>query len=89
MKDSLLNIPSIKQLDSMNVESNDAVAWKKEIFKNINSLTETNKTQISDALVFLFENMSEKIKTLSGDTYNEILIEMIAADDCIVALKGP
>lgn len=88
MKNELLFLPSVKNVLGINSINNFFLTNRNTLLSLINECTEENKTLTINKLISFFEKLRADYDVQEPQYKNNLLLLLVAIDDCIVYLKG-
>lgn len=88
MKNELLFLPSVKNVLGINSINEFFLTNRNTLLSLINECTEENKTLTINKLISFFEKLRADYDVQKPQYKNNLLLLLVAIDDCIVYLKG-
>jgi len=88
MKNELLSLPSVKNVLGINSINDFFLTNRNTLLSLINKCTEENKTLTINKLISFFEKLRADYDVQEPQYKNNLLLLLVAIDDCIVYLKG-
>jgi hypothetical protein len=88
MKNELLSLPSVKNVLGINSINDFFLTNRNTLLSLINECTEENKTLTINKLISFFEKLRADYDVQEPQYKNNLLLLLVAIDDCIVYLKG-
>jgi hypothetical protein len=88
MKNELLFLPSVKNVLGINSVNEFFLTNRNTLLSLINECTEENKTVTINKLISFFEKLRADYDVQEPQYKNNLLLLLVAIDDCIVYLKG-
>jgi hypothetical protein len=88
MKNELLFLPSVKNVLGINSINDFFSTNRNTLLSLINECTEENKTLTINKLISFFEKLRADYEVQEQQYKNNLLLLLVAIDDCIVYLKG-
>jgi len=88
MKNELLSLPSVKNVLGINSVNDFFLTNRNTLLSLINECTEENKTLTINKLISFFEKLRADYDVQEPQYKNNLLLLLVAIDDCIVYLKG-
>jgi len=88
MKNELLFLPSVKNVLGINSINEFFLTNRNTLLSLINECTEENKTLTINKLISFFEKLRADYDVQEPQYKNNLLLLLVAIDDCIVYLKG-
>jgi hypothetical protein len=88
MKNELLSLPSVKNVLGINSVNEFFLTNRNTLLSLINECTEENKTLTINKLISFFEKLRADYDVQEPQYKNNLLLLLVAIDDCIVYLKG-
>jgi len=88
MKNELLFLPSVKNVLGINSINDFFLTNRNTLLSLINECTEENKTLTINKLISFFEKLRANYDVQEPQYKNNLLLLLVAIDDCIVYLKG-
>jgi hypothetical protein len=88
MKNELLFLPSVKNVLGINSINDFFLTNRNTLLSLINECTEENKTLTINKLISFFEKLRADYDVQEPQYKNNLLLLLVAIDDCIVYLKG-
>jgi len=88
MKNELLSLPSVKNVLGINSVNEFFLTNRNTLLSLINECTEENKTLTINKLISFFEKLRTDYDVQEPQYKNNLLLLLVAIDDCIVYLKG-
>jgi len=88
MKNELLSLPPVKNVLGINSVNEFFLTNRNTLLSLINECTEENKTLTINKLISFFEKLRADYDVQKPQYKNNLLLLLVAIDDCIVYLKG-
>jgi len=88
MKNELLFLPSVKNVLGINSINDFFLTNRNTLLSLINECAEENKTLTINKLISFFEKLRADYDVQEPQYKNNLLLLLVAIDDCIVYLKG-
>jgi len=88
MKNELLSLPSVQEILGINSINDFFLTNRNMLLFLINECTEENKTLTINKLISFFEKLRTDYDVQEPQYKNNLLLLLVAIDDCIVYLKG-
>jgi len=88
MKNELLFLPSVQEILGINSINDFFLTNRNTLLSLINECTEENKTLTINKLISFFEKLRADYDVQEPQYKNNLLLLLVAIDDCIVYLKG-
>jgi hypothetical protein len=88
MKNEMLFLPSVKNVLGINSVNEFFLTNRNMLLSLINECTEENKTLTTNKLISFFEKLRADYDVQGPQYKNNLLLLLVAIDDCIVYLKG-
>ena len=88
MKNELLSLPSVQEILVINSINDFFLTNRNTLLSLINECAEENKTLTINKLISFFEKLRADYDVQEPQYKNNLLLLLVAIDDCIVYLKG-